>query len=189
MYYLLFKWCVVWYFLGLPPLSHSAARPQSAMQKVCDTSLICSHLLTEWSSSRTWIVPSIPTSYLKLKSGCSLQARKVKKDIFYLICCALIATHWFLNTCMDILTDREAAEKFLRTISSKGQRPEPPTKTSKHATRVRSAVMTPSRAHRMEERDVRNEYQQLERFVTQNCLLVHHVWYPHALGPTTVQRA
>ena len=83
MYYLLFKWCVVWYFLGLPPLSHSPARPQSAMQKVCDTSSICSHLFTEWSLPRTWTVPSIPMSYPKLKSGCSLQARKVKRAIFW----------------------------------------------------------------------------------------------------------
>ena len=61
------------------------------------------------------------------------------------------------------LLDHDAATKFLRTISSQGQRPDPATKASTHSTRVRSAVMTPSKQQR-HEREMAETYKLLGRY-------------------------
>lgn len=59
--------------------------------------------------------------------------------------------------------ERDTAAKFIRTISSQGQRDDPATKASTHSSRVRSAVMTPSRQQRMQEKETAQLYKQLER--------------------------
>lgn len=66
---------------------------------------------------------------------------------------------------INIITniDRDIATKFIRTISSQGQRPDPATKASTHSSRVRSAVMTPSRQQR-QEKETSEIYKQLERY-------------------------
>lgn len=58
--------------------------------------------------------------------------------------------------------DQQAANTFLRTISSQGQRPDPATKASTHSSRVRSAVMTPSRQR--QDKEIGEHYKQMERF-------------------------
>lgn len=58
--------------------------------------------------------------------------------------------------------DRDVATKFIRTISSQGQRYDPATKAATHSSRVRSAVMTPSKQQR-HERETAQYYRQLEK--------------------------
>ena len=66
---------------------------------------------------------------------------------------------------LDQLTDREAATNFLRTISSQGQRPvDPASKAAIHKSRVRSAVLTPSRTQRQQQQ-LSVEFKQMERCV------------------------
>ena len=61
-----------------------------------------------------------------------------------------------------VYTEQEIAEKFFRTLSSHGKRPDPASRAALHRTRVRSAVMTPSRKQR-QEREAQNMYQQMSR--------------------------
>jgi hypothetical protein len=58
--------------------------------------------------------------------------------------------------------DRNIAAKFMRTITSQGQREDPATKASTHTSRVRSAIMTPSRQLR-QDRETAKHYRSLER--------------------------
>lgn len=58
--------------------------------------------------------------------------------------------------------EQEIAAKFFRTLSSHGKRPDPASRAALHRTRVRSAVMTPTRKQR-QERETQNLYQQMSR--------------------------
>lgn len=64
---------------------------------------------------------------------------------------------------IHLITDQKTAQKFLRTISSQGQRVDPAAKASTHTSRVRSAVMTPSRQQR-QEKEVSVQFKELERY-------------------------
>ena len=64
--------------------------------------------------------------------------------------------------CLFIPTEQDVAVKFFRTISSHGKRPDPAERASMHSTRVRSAVMTPSRKQR-EEKNAQSYFQHLAR--------------------------
>ena len=61
--------------------------------------------------------------------------------------------------------DKEVAMKFFRTLSSHGKRPDPASKAALHRTRVRSAVMTPTRKQRLDDKLAQSNYQQLSRSV------------------------
>ena len=71
--------------------------------------------------------------------------------------------YWKYSSSFIVYIDRETASKFIRTISSQGQRDDPATKASTHSSRVRSAVMTPSRQQRIQEKETTQLYKQLER--------------------------
>ena len=66
------------------------------------------------------------------------------------------------KTCC-LRVEKEVAMNFLRTISSQGSRPDPASKAAVHRTRVRSAVMTPSRKTREEQKMAKNEYKKLSK--------------------------
>ena len=66
--------------------------------------------------------------------------------------------------CLFIPTEQDVAAKFFRTISSHGKRPDPAERASMHSTRVRSAVMTPSRKQR-EEKNAQSYFQHLARLL------------------------
>ena len=59
-------------------------------------------------------------------------------------------------------TEKDIAEKFFRTLSSHGKRPDPASRAALHRSRARSAVMTPSRKQR-QEREMQALYQQMSR--------------------------
>ena len=61
-------------------------------------------------------------------------------------------------------TDQQVAADFFRTMSSHGQRPDPASKASYHRSRVRSAVMTPSRKQRQEQNAAKTAFHQLSRY-------------------------
>ena len=69
---------------------------------------------------------------------------------------------YYLLSAFDALTEQEIAAKFFRTLSSHGKRPDPASRAALHRTRVRSAVMTPTRKQR-QERETQNLYQQMSR--------------------------
>ena len=64
------------------------------------------------------------------------------------------------------LLERDIAEKFFRTLSSHGKRPDPASRAALHRTRVKSAVMTPTRKQR-QERETQVLYQQMSRCVAE----------------------
>lgn len=61
-------------------------------------------------------------------------------------------------------SEQDVAADFFRTLSSHGKRPDPASKAALHRTRVRSAVMTPSRKQRQEQQDSESTFQQLSRY-------------------------
>ena len=63
---------------------------------------------------------------------------------------------------MCLFLDQEVATNFFRTLSSHGKRPDPAARAALHRTRVRSAVMTPTRKMR-EDKATQNTFQQLAR--------------------------
>jgi hypothetical protein len=67
--------------------------------------------------------------------------------------------NWFSSATNE---EKEIAEKFFRTLSSDGKRPDPASRAALHRTRARSAVMTPSRKQR-QEKEVQGLYQQMSR--------------------------
>lgn len=67
---------------------------------------------------------------------------------------------WLLNADKK---DQDVAAGFFRTLSSQGQRPDPASKASLHHSRVRSAVMTPSKKERQGQIDAQHTFQQLSR--------------------------
>ena len=74
------------------------------------------------------------------------------------------------NLCIIcIIIERDIAEKFFRTLSSHGKRPDPASRAALHRTRVRSAVMTPSRKQR-QEKETQVLYQQMSRQVMLSTL-------------------
>lgn len=68
-----------------------------------------------------------------------------------------------LRTQTHYILEKEVATTFLRTLSSHGKRPDPASKAALHRSRVRSAVMTPARKMRAEEKLAQNEYHRLSK--------------------------
>jgi hypothetical protein len=66
---------------------------------------------------------------------------------------------WFTSATNE---DKEIAEKFFRTLSSHGKRPDPASRAALHRSRAKSAVMTPSRKQR-QEREIQSLYKQMSR--------------------------
>lgn len=64
---------------------------------------------------------------------------------------------------ISFLVEKEIATKFFRTLSSHGKRPDPASRAALHRTRVRSAVMTPTRKER-QDRETQNLYQQMSKW-------------------------
>ena len=98
-----------------------------------------------------------------LKIGCHLQLLKVKK--YSTVDSELKSTAVnILKLDHFVCVEKEVATNFLRTISSQGSRPvDPASKAAVHRTRVRSAVMTPSRKMRQEQKTAQNEYKKLSK--------------------------
>ena len=69
-----------------------------------------------------------------------------------------------MNMFMCVYTEKDIAAKFFRTLSSHGKRPDPASRAALHGTRVRSAVMTPSRQQR-QERETQALYDQMSRYM------------------------
>ena len=67
-----------------------------------------------------------------------------------------------MNMFMCVYAEQDIATKFFRTLSSHGKRPDPASRAALHGTRVRSAVMTPSRQQR-QERETQALYDQMSR--------------------------
>ena len=79
-----------------------------------------------------------------------------------MIVCVCVCVYAYI---VHVNTEKEVATNFLRTISSQGSRPlDPAAKAAVHKTRVRSAVMTPARKTREEQKMVQNEYRKLSRY-------------------------
>ena len=67
--------------------------------------------------------------------------------------------------------EKKAASRFFRTLSSQGKRPDPASKAALHSTRVKSAVMTPSRKQRME-KEAQGIHQKMSKLVAKAIVLL-----------------
>lgn len=80
------------------------------------------------------------------------------------------------------------AADFFRMLSSHGQRPDPASKASLHHTRVRSAVMTPSRKQRQEQQATQSTFQQLSKWACSKEN-IYFVFFLHLYKTTGKQQS